>query len=448
MPHSLVLINPWIYDFAAYDLWSKPLGLLYLAAYLRDCDFDIHLIDCLNVHHPAMMDDPSRKPPQRRLYGTGKFWREKIPRPLPLKAIERPYSRYGISLQVFEEELKKIREPSAFLVTSLMTYWYPGVRDVIVHIKKEHPGVPIILGGIYARLCRDHAVQNSGADHVVTDSSPEQLLKILKYHNIPVPGHLPGKMPYPAFDLLNRIDYVCLLTSRGCPYRCQYCASHFLDPELLQRDPAETLDEIRYWHMDYGVRDFAFYDDALLVGSDTHTGVLLEHLSELALDLRFHTPNALHVKEITPYIAKLMHRTGFRTIRLGLETADFSLHSDLDNKVSEGDFERAVCNLLEAGFSRHEIGAYLLVGLPDQSVDSVTDTIKFVAAVGAMPFLAEYSPIPHTALWEKAVQHSEYDLASEPLFHNNTLLPCWNASQKKEIPRLRQMVLEARQKYR
>ena len=448
MPHSLVLINPWIYDFAAYDLWSKPLGLLYLAAYLRDCDFDIHLIDCLNVHHPAMMDDPSRKPPQRRLYGTGKFWREKIPRPLPLKTIERPYSRYGISIQAFEEELKKVKKPSAFLVTSLMTYWYPGVRDVIAHIKKEHPGVPIILGGIYARLCRDHAVRNSGADHVVTDSSTADLFKVLKSHNIFVPNHLPEKMPYPAFDLLNRIDYVCLLTSRGCPYRCQYCASHFLDPELLQRDPAETLDEIRYWHMDYGVRDFAFYDDALLVGSDTHTGVLLEHLAELALDLRFHTPNALHVKEITPYIAKLMHRTGFKTIRLGLETADFFLHSDLDNKVSEGDFERAVRNLLEAGFSRREIGAYMLVGLPGQSVDSVTDTIKFVTAVGTMPFLAEYSPIPHTALWEKAIRHSEYDLASEPLFHNNTLLPCWNTSQKKEIPRLRQMVLETRQKYK
>jgi hypothetical protein len=33
---KLILINPWIYDFAAYDLWSKPLGLLYLAGYLRD----------------------------------------------------------------------------------------------------------------------------------------------------------------------------------------------------------------------------------------------------------------------------------------------------------------------------------------------------------------------------------------------------------------------------
>ena len=182
--------------------------------------------------------------------------------------------------------------------------------------------------------------------------------------------------------------------------------------------------------------------------SDIHAGVLLEYLARQALNLRFHTPNALHVKEITPDIAGLMYRTGFKTIRLGLETADFSLHNDLDNKVAEGDFDRAVHNLLAAGFSRKEIGTYILVGLPDQGVDSVVKTIEFVSRVGVIPYLAEYSPIPHTALWEKAIGHSEYDLASEPLFHNNTLLPCWNNSQKKEIPKLRRMVLEVRQKYR
>jgi len=273
-------------------------------------------------------------------------------------------------------------------------------------------------------------------------------MKILNKSGIPIPEHLPDTIPYPAFDLLSRIDYICLLTSRGCPYRCQYCASHFLDPDVIRRDPDEILDEIHFWHRDYGVRDFAFYDDALLVESDTHAGVLLEHLAKQALNLRFHTPNALHVKEITPDIAKLMYLTGFKTIRLGLETSDFSLHTDLDNKVAEGDFDRAVHNLLAAGFSRNEIGAYMFVGLPGQTVDSVIKTIEFVARVGVIPYLAEYSPIPHTALWEKAIRHSEYDLASEPLFHNNTLLPCWNNSQKKEIPKLRQMVLEVRQKYR
>ncbi len=448
MPPSLILINPWIYDFAAYDLWSKPLGLLYLGAYLRDCGFNVHLIDCLNVHHPAMLDEPSKKTPKRRGYGTGKFWREKVSKPRPLKDIPRPYSRYGISHKVLAEELKAIREPAAILVTSLMTYWYPGVKEVIAQTRKIYPDVPIILGGIYARICRDHAVRHSGADYVVTDKNPVTFLKILNDLGIPAPKPLPHSLPCPAFDLLSKIDYICLLTSRGCPYRCRYCASHFLDPELVRRDPNEVLEEIIFWHKGFNVQDFAFYDDALLVESDTHAAVLLEAIAGLDMNLRFHTPNALHVKEVTADIARLMRRTGFRTIRLGLETSDFSLHSDLDNKVAEGDFEQAAHNLLEAGFTSNEIGAYLLIGLPGQSVNSVIKSIDLVARASATPYLAEYSPIPQTALWEKAIAHSEYDLASEPLFHNNTLLPCWDDSQKKELPKLKKRVLEVRQKYR
>jgi radical SAM superfamily enzyme YgiQ (UPF0313 family) len=444
MTTSLVLINPWIYDFAAYDLWSKPLGLLYIGAYLRDCGFDIHLIDCLDVHHPLMPGDMTQKRPRRGLYGTGKFWRKKIPKPLLFKDIARSYSRYGISDEAFAAELKRTGRPEAFLITSLMTYWHPGVKEVIRQVKKAYPGVPVILGGIYARLCHDHAVRSSGADHVVTDNDISSLLALLDALGVPASGPIPAAPPYPAFDLFSHIDYVCILTSRGCPYRCSYCASHFLEPSHIRREPLEVMEEILSWHKEYGVKDFAFYDDALLVQSDTHAAILLEELARQGLDIRFHTPNALHVREITPDIAGLMHKSGCKTIRLGFETADFLLHNDLDNKVEAGDFEFACHNLIAAGFSRKDIGAYLLIGLPGQSVDSVVKTIDFVKKVGAMPYLAEYSPIPHTALWEKAVATSQYDLASEPLFQNNTLIPCWDESQKKEVPKLRQLVLEAR----
>ncbi len=54
MKPTLILINPWVYDFAAYDLWSKPLGLLYLASQLRALGLTVHLIDCLDVHNPLM----------------------------------------------------------------------------------------------------------------------------------------------------------------------------------------------------------------------------------------------------------------------------------------------------------------------------------------------------------------------------------------------------------
>ena len=449
MKSSLILINPWIYDFAAYDLWSKPLGLLYLAGWLRECGFNIHLIDCLDVHHPSMRDT-FLTPPKRRLYGTGKYWREVVPTPSSLKDISRPYSRYGLFPEIFENELREVRKPSAILVTSLMTYWYPGVREAIRIAKMVHPGVPVILGGIYARLCHQHAVMYSGADSVVSGHGTTSLLAALYEYDTHIPENCPdlSSLAYPAFDLLAEIDYVCMMTSSGCPYRCQYCASHFLQPERIKREPDEVLEEIVFWHQDFAVQDFAFYDDALLVAPDNHAGLLFEGLARLNLNLRFHTPNALHVREINGEISRLLHSTGFQTIRLGLETSDLSLHRDLDNKLSSGDFEHAMHNLLKAGFDTRQIGAYILIGLPGQTMDSIIETINFVGANGAIPYLSEYSPIPHTPLWEKAVACSEHDLSSEPLFHNNTLLPCWDESKKKELPRLKQRVSEIREDYR
>ncbi|MDY7035508.1 MAG: cobalamin-dependent protein [Thermodesulfobacteriota bacterium] len=450
MNPSLILINPWIYDFAAYDLWSKPLGLLYLASHLRSCGFQIHLIDCLDVHHPGMKDDVSVRQPVRRHYGTGKFQKQKTLKLSPLEDIPRPYYRYGIPRRLFIKELMKIRKPSAILVTSLMTYWYPGVRDAISLAKEIHPNVPVILGGIYARLCTQHALQSSGADHVVDEvyfNKPASILNILDQFDITIPEALATnhESPYPAFDLLHSIDYISLLTSTGCPYRCRYCASHFLYPRISRRDPFEVLEEIIYWHRQYGIKDFAFYDDALLIESNSHITVLLENLLKQNLNLRFHTPNALHVREITPDISRLLYLSGFRTIRLGYETSDMNLHIALDKKVSEGEFERGVLNLKRAGFTGREAGVYILMGLPGQSVESVIRTIKHVGRIGATPFLAEYSPIPNTPLWKEALSNSRYDLASEPLFHNNTLMPCWDIDRIKKIPVLKKMIMKIRQ---
>jgi hypothetical protein len=51
-PHIL-LINPWIHDFAAYDFWSKPIGLLYLASILRYHDCRVSYIETCPAIFPV-----------------------------------------------------------------------------------------------------------------------------------------------------------------------------------------------------------------------------------------------------------------------------------------------------------------------------------------------------------------------------------------------------------
>ncbi len=51
-------------------------------------------------------------------------------------------------------------------------------------------------------------------------------------------------LPYPALDLQNEIAYAPILTSRGCPFSCDYCASSYLEPEFRQRSPENVFKEI------------------------------------------------------------------------------------------------------------------------------------------------------------------------------------------------------------
>jgi hypothetical protein len=72
MSKNILLINPWIHDFAAYDFWLKPLGLLYLSGFLRQTGHQVHFIDCLDPYHQAMLAR-GLKQSQRHAYGRGKF---------------------------------------------------------------------------------------------------------------------------------------------------------------------------------------------------------------------------------------------------------------------------------------------------------------------------------------------------------------------------------------
>ena len=161
-----------------------------------------------------------------------------------------------------------------------------------------------------------------------------------------------------------------------------------------------------------------------LVDAERHAIPILDGICRHNLKVRFHTPNALHIRGIDAKTAGLMYKAGFKTLRLGLETAEFDTRQQIDNKISRAEFRRAVRCLIEAGFSKDQVGAYLLVGLPGQKISTVEHSMQTVIDTGLTPVPAYYTPIPHTALWPRAVAASRYDLASDPIFTNNAIMPC------------------------
>jgi len=256
---QLLLVNPWIYDFAAYNSWIEPLGMLTIAAAVRGSGYGVTVIDCLAPH--AGMPRPHAD-------GSGKLFKAVVEKPGVAALVPRRLGRYGLPVERFEAALAAAPAPDLVLVASGMTYWYPGVLEAIRRIRARFGGVPVALGGVYATLCPDHARQFSGADQVIAgpgvvaalrladqvtgqDSNPDRLAD-------------PRSWPLPARDLVPR-SYAAVLTSWGCPYRCTYCASHRLQPAFIRREPDGLVEEIAACTR-RGVRRFVFYDDALLAG--------------------------------------------------------------------------------------------------------------------------------------------------------------------------------------
>ncbi|MGA1791166.1 MAG: radical SAM protein, partial [bacterium] len=70
----LLLVNPWIYDFAAYDYWLQPLGLLSIAGLLRRNGFHLSFVDCLDRSNPEMhMRHQEKRLRGNQGYGHGQF---------------------------------------------------------------------------------------------------------------------------------------------------------------------------------------------------------------------------------------------------------------------------------------------------------------------------------------------------------------------------------------
>ncbi|MFC1557826.1 B12-binding domain-containing radical SAM protein [candidate division KSB1 bacterium] len=436
-----LLINPWIYDFSAFDLWMKPLGLLYIGAVLAQYGFEVNLLDCLDRYHPDLIKNGQNKPKGEKKYGCGNFHKEEIIKPDCLKDVTRQYSRYGLPIDSFVRELKKTPKPNVILITSMMTYWYPAVRDTVNILRNMFGDTPIILGGVYAGLVPDHAEKTINVDRIITGEGENQVVaavakqlgkdtaKFKEYASI-------DDYPLPAFHLLKTVRYLPVLTSRGCPFSCTFCASRLISGSFRMRSPESVIDEILFHHKKYSVRDFAFYDDALLVNKEQHIMPILEGLLAEDVRLRFHSPNGLSPAMIDDDTAEVLYKSRFKTVRLSLETIHPGRLKDMNEKVTVDEFTRCVDSLAKAGFKRKSLETYILYGLPRQSVEEVMSTIRFVESNGVKVRLAEFSPIPGTVEWERAVSDGEISAEDDLLLTNKTLLPVrskvfdWNTVEK------------------
>ncbi|HDS11484.1 MAG TPA: radical SAM protein, partial [Candidatus Wirthbacteria bacterium] len=373
-PKNILLINPWIHDFAAYDYWIKPLGLLYLADFLCHHGYQVNLLDCLNSYTKSNPD------------GTHRLRSEKISKPNILASIPRHYKRYGLPVQEFTSQLHSLPKPDLIGLTCLMTYWYPGALKAVKLCRQIYPDIPLVLGGIYPTLCPEHA-KSTFADLTVCPGSDlltflkviDQLCQIKRDYTQIKPDLFNYR---PAYDLLEDQSTLAILTSVGCPGKCSYCASHYLQPIFYQRHWTDVYAEIVSYINKSQTQNIAFYDDALLINQQTHFKPLLKQIIRDKQKVQFHLPNGMHIAALDQELAELMFQANVRSLRLSFESSDLARQKQSSSKVNNQDLAKAAKLLKAAGFTNEDIEVYVLCGLPGQSLEEIKQSIDYVHSQG------------------------------------------------------------------
>jgi len=428
-PHVL-LINPWIEDFAAYDLWIQPLGLLKISSLLKEAGFKVSFIDCLDRHHPDLKNLKQSQKASDFEDGRGNYYKEIIPKPASVSFIPRRFGRYGLTIELFLEQLGNITKPDLICVTSGMSYWYRGLETVEEHVHELWPEVPLVMGGIYATLLPEHAQQRRGYDMIFPGTNLCDFVSYLKENIIgPARINLNRLRDYtnliPDYSQLNGCHSMVIETSRGCPYSCDYCASHLFYDSYRHLNHNHLLTQIRHLKERYNTRHFTFYDDALFYNKEVHIKPLLRKFAQADLDITFHTPNGLFPKYVDDELAKLMFNTGFQTIRLSLDTIDKKRLNEM-KKLKKDHLNHAFCMLEKVGYERKNLEVYILVGLPGQSSNSVIEALHYVYSLGGVSKLAEFSPVPGTEEWKRCIDSGILKKNDDPLLQNPTVFAYLN----------------------
>jgi len=385
---NVLLVNPPIFDFTAYDFWLRPYGMLRVAGRMRHA--------CKPAYFNFLTSNV------RDEWGRGRFHEAIVAKPYEFRDIPRRYRRFGRPREEFRGFLETGRFDAALIQTG-MTYWYEGVKEVIEDLRALQPAAKIILGGNYATLCPAHA-GSLGADLIVEADRLEPLWGML--------GVEPADEP-PLWEQTPGGTGVIRLTE-GCPFRCTYCSVPIIGPRFKPRALDECLGEIRHLAR-LGTRDVAFYDDALLYHSEEALVPFLEHVLDERIHVNFHTPNALNARFITAPLARLMVRAGVRTFFLGLESSSPEWQAGTGGKVRSDEFTRAVHHLGDA--EARFIAAYIIIGHPGSDLQQVEDSMRLAHRSGARVMLAEFAPIPGTPDGERCREWVGID---EPLAHNKT----------------------------
>jgi len=322
-----------------------------------------------------------------------------------------------------------------FSVTSAQFQYVESIANII----KKYFNIPIICGGIHAILCPEQIINIPAIDIVCTCEGEKPLSNLLecleqKRDYLNIKGLWFKKenqiikndsfnyienldeIPFSDRDLFNFNELyetkyehrAAYIASRGCPYKCSYCANKALQERMkIKKGKIRfhsvdyVIEELKFIKSKYDINSFKFDDDILPLYFEWFEDFIKKYISHIKFpficNLRFNLVNE--------NVLKLLKEAGCYQIQLGLESGnEYYRKNFLHRDMSQSMIINKMKMINEFGF---KIYTYNILGGPEERPEQILDTIKLNASGNThMVQLSLMNPYPGTYIYEYCKKHN------------------------------------------
>jgi len=173
-------------------------------------------------------------------------------------------------------------------------------------------------------------------------------------------------------------NHFYIITSRGCPYKCVFCATHTLyNNQIRYASVDKVISHVKYLVENYGMNLLTIYDEQLLLNKN-RAKELFRKLSQF--NLRIDTPNGLSIAFIDDEMVCLMKKAGFDTSVLAVESGSDYMLKNIIHKPYDIKMVKPLVQILRK--YNFFILAAFVVGIPGETEKYRQETINFIRDIG------------------------------------------------------------------
>ncbi|MFH1997539.1 MAG: radical SAM protein, partial [Patescibacteria group bacterium] len=280
---------------------------------------------------------------------------------------------------------------------------------LIEHINKKYPNIHLVLGGIHSTIMYKQLLETYPFLTIVIGEGEitfSELVKEFRKENFDLKsidgiafnyngsviktGHRKlidnlDILPFPKHDLFfdDKRTSGCLLTSRGCPFNCSFCALRAISERTVRyRSPKNVVDEIEYMVNKFPkMTQLWIHDDSFFLDNQRVIEIC-DDIIRRKIKMRFLCSG--RAKPLSKEMVDKLENANFKKVLLGLESGNEKILQSCHKAISQED----VLNAFRL-FSGSSIGiyAFLIIGLPGETLETIMETINFVKKLQRIKYI-------------------------------------------------------------